>query len=177
MSQFTNIYPLSAFSSSPRLSLKDWCLVVLSETKTKQDDCINNLNLSFLYSLQSYCNFPRMHVSSVLHQPYSLPSTQTQTSSSDWYIDTCSTQHTFNMGRHIIRSLAIMLIQSFSLWNQFVENILHIFLNSRIIILAKSKASRSMMQKYVAKTHFKCRQFLMNRGKDLISNKVTSPLP
>lgn len=71
---------------------------------------------SIFQALQSDYYLSCVTVSAVFHQPDPLPSSQGQLPIRYGNVDRCSTQYAFDVCWHIVRSLVIVLIETFPFW-------------------------------------------------------------
>ena len=99
---------------------------------------------SFANALKSDNYLSCMYVSSILHQPNALPSAESEFTICYRNVQWGSAQNTLNMCWHIIGTLAIVLVETFSLGHNFIKCHFHVFLHSRIIVFTESEPCRCM---------------------------------
>lgn len=94
-------------------------------------------------------NLPILLMRTIFHQIYTLPGPQQKLPLRNGYIQRNTRQSTFNMPRHIIRTLIIMFIQILPLRCNLIKIIIQINPNRWITVLHKNKSCWCMHEKYV----------------------------
>ena len=115
---------------------------------------MSNKSISLFTALQSDGDFPSVRAISVLHQPHTLPSAHTQMPVCDRNGQRNAADHAFDVPRHIIGPLVVVLIEFFSLGSHSVQGLLHVLPDSGVCILVYAKTGRGVKQEDVAKTDF-----------------------
>lgn len=91
----------------------------------------------FFHPVDCYNHISLVLGSSILHEPESLPGAKSQLALFDGHIDGDSCQSAFDVSRHIIRALAVVLVVV-SLRDYFIEEPKHILSNSWVVVLTQN---------------------------------------